>query len=170
MKQQKQVIDWFRSINMVVSSENFHLIILGKSKNTKTKHLDETDRKTGGKVIETTNSVKLLGMNVDNKLTSDDHISHLCPKVSMIFNAINWLKRYFGKHEFEVITCNSCFPKYLFNQFIALNIIGTLGHKWERIQNLIISLSLAFQRFQRQDKNIKIQRCLGIKYNDYDSD
>ena len=89
MKQQKQVIDWFRSNNMVVSSENFHLIILGKSKNTKTKHLDETDRKTGGKVIETTNSVKLLGMNVDNKLTSDDHISHLCPKVSMIFHAIN---------------------------------------------------------------------------------
>ena len=32
MKQQKQVIDWFRSNNMVVSSENFHLIILGKSK------------------------------------------------------------------------------------------------------------------------------------------
>ena len=170
MKQQKQVIDWFRSNNMVVSSENFHLIILGKSKNTKTKHLDETDRKTGGKVIETTNSVKLLGMNVDNKLTSDDHISHLCPKLLMIFNAINWLKRYFGKHELEVITCNSCFPKYLFNQLIALNIIETFGYKWERIQNLIMSLSLAFQLFQRQDKNIKIQRCLGIKYNDYDSD
>ena len=74
---------------MVVSSENLHLIILGKSKNIETKHLDGTDRKTGGKVIETTNSVKLLGMNVDNKLTSDDHISHLCPKLLMIFNAIN---------------------------------------------------------------------------------
>ena len=170
MKQQKQVIDWFKSNNMVVSSENFHLIILGKSKNTEIKHLHGTDRKTGGKVIETTNSVKLLGMNVDNKLTSDNHISHLCPKVSTIFNAKNWLKIYFGKRELEVITCNSCFPKYLFNQFIALNIIGTFGHKWARMQNLIMSLSLAFQLFQRQDKNMKIQRCLGIKYNDYDSD
>lgn len=91
------MIDWFRSNNMVVSSENFHLIILGKSKNTEIKHLHGTDRKTGGKVIETTNSVKLLGMNVDNKLTSDNHISHLCPKVSTIFNAKKLIKKIFWK-------------------------------------------------------------------------
>ena len=53
--------------------------------------------------IETTNSVDLLGIHIDNKLTFDDHIFTLCNKTSMQLNAIGRLKHYLGKKELEVI-------------------------------------------------------------------
>ena len=53
--------------------------------------------------IETTNSVDLLGIHIDNKLTFDDHIFTLCNKASMQLNAIGRLKHYLGKKELEVI-------------------------------------------------------------------
>ena len=56
-----------------------------------------------GNKTETTNSVNLLGIHIDNKLTFDDHIFTLCNKSSMQLNAIGRLKRYLGKKELEVI-------------------------------------------------------------------
>ena len=56
-----------------------------------------------GNKIETLNSVDLLGIHIDNKLTSDDHIFSLYNKASMQLNAIGRLKGYLGKKKLEVI-------------------------------------------------------------------
>ena len=55
-----------------------------------------------GNKIETTNSVDLLGIHIDNKLIFDDHIFTLCNKASMQLNAVGWLKQ-LGKKELKVI-------------------------------------------------------------------
>ena len=62
-----------------------------------------------GNKIETTNSVVLLGIHVDNKLTSDDHIFTLYNKASMQLNAIGRLKGYLSKkeHEYETLSGTS---------------------------------------------------------------
>ena len=83
---------------MIVDPEKFQSMILQRSGNSDA-HTIEFD----GNKIETTNSVDLLGIHIDKKLTFDDHIFTLSNKASMQLNAIGRLKRYLGKKEFKVV-------------------------------------------------------------------
>ena len=97
-KESEKVVDWFRRNNMIVNPEKFQSMILERSGNSDV-HTIEID----GNKVETTNSVDLLGIHIDNKLTFDDHIFTFCNKASMQLNAIGRLKRYLGEKELEVI-------------------------------------------------------------------
>ena len=77
-KDSEKAIDWFRRNNMIVNPEKFQSMILQSAGNSDV-HTIEID----GNKIETTNSVDLLGIHIDNKLTFDDHMFTLCNKASM---------------------------------------------------------------------------------------
>lgn len=66
--------------------------ILQKSENTA-----RCTFQINGKIIEKTKSTKYLGLNIDNKLTFDDHIPDLYNETSVQLNAVNRLKRYLEK-------------------------------------------------------------------------
>ena len=83
---------------MIVNPEKFQSMVLQRSGSS-----DVHTVKIDGNKIETANSVYLLGIHRDNKLTFDDHIFALYNKASMQLNAICWLKYYLGKEELEVI-------------------------------------------------------------------
>ena len=97
-KEPEKVAYGFRRNNMIVNLEKFQSMILKRSGSSDV-HTIEID----GNKIETTNSVDLLGIHVDNKLTFDDHIFTLCNKASMQLNAICRLKCYLGKKELTVL-------------------------------------------------------------------
>ena len=86
-KESENAVGWFRRNNMIVNPEKFQSMILQRSGKSDA-HTIEID----GKKIETTNSVRLLGIHIDNKLTFDDHIFTLCNKASLQLNAIGRLK------------------------------------------------------------------------------
>ena len=44
-----------------------------------------------GNQVSSEKSVKLLGINIDNKLPFDEHVTSLCKKTSNQLNAINSL-------------------------------------------------------------------------------
>ena len=54
---------------MIINAEKFQSMILKRSGSSDA-HIIETD----GNKMETTNSVDLLGIHIDNKLTFDGHI------------------------------------------------------------------------------------------------
>ena len=85
-----------------------------------------TQLKIDGNKIETTNSVVLLGIHIDNKLTSDDHIFTLYNKAAMQLNAIDRLKGYLGKKEYDFET--------------LLKISGTSTMQIQRIKQLVIDI------------------------------
>ena len=68
--------------------------------------------------IDSENSMTLLGITIDNRLSFDDHISKLRNKGSMQLNAIFKLKKYMGQKELDGF--------YLF-QFHLLLLCGTLA-------------------------------------------
>ena len=88
-KESEKAVDLFRRNNMIVNSEKFQSMILQRSGNS-----DLHKNEIHGNKIETTNSVDLLGIHIDNKLTFDDHIFTLCNKASMQLNATGRLKCY----------------------------------------------------------------------------
>ena len=83
---------------MIVNPEKYQLMILQRCGNS-----DAQTIEIEGNKIETTNSVDLLEIYIDNKLTFDDHIFTLYNKASMQLNEICRLKYYLGKEELEVI-------------------------------------------------------------------
>ena len=91
-------VGWFRENEMVVNSDKFQAIILNR-KEAQAAHKLIIDNKE----IKTTNSIKLLGINIDDQLRFNEHISILCSKAAMQLNALSRLQKYMGKSEKEAI-------------------------------------------------------------------
>ena len=91
-------VGWFRKNEMVVSSDKLQAIILNK-KEAQAAHKLIIDNKK----IKTTNSIKLLGIKIDNQLKFSKNISILCSKATMQLNTLSRLQKYMGKSEKETI-------------------------------------------------------------------
>ena len=91
-------VGWFRENKMVVNLDKFQAIILNRKEAQATRKLI-----IDSKEIKTTNSIKLLGINIDDQLRFNEHISILCSKAAMQLNALSRLQKYMGKSEKEAI-------------------------------------------------------------------
>ena len=135
-------VGWFRKNEIVVNSDKFQAIILNRKEAKATHKLIIDDKE-----IKTTNSIKLLDINIDNQLRFNKHISILCSKAAMQLNALSRLQKNMGKSEEAII-----------NSFILsnFNYCRLLWH---------------FTSCETIRKIEKIQkRCLRIIFNDYESD
>ena len=82
----------FKENNMIVNADKFQAIIVKRNSgicNQYTLNIDVNQ-------VTLEKSVKLLGINIDNKLSFDKHVSSLCKKASNQLNAISSLHRYLG--------------------------------------------------------------------------
>ena len=77
-------IEWFKLNEMIVNRDKFQAIII--KKNSKMK--DSYPLNINYQKINSENCVKLLGIEIDNKLCFEQHISTLCKKASNQLNAI----------------------------------------------------------------------------------
>ena len=75
---------------MIANPDKFHAVLVTKGRDdTKGEKL-----MIQGKQIQSENAVRLLGVNIDQRLTFDDHISDLCRKAAAQLNALKRLKGY----------------------------------------------------------------------------
>ena len=91
-------VGWFRENEMVVNSDKFQAIVLNR-KEAQAAHKLIIDNKE----IKTTNSIKLLGININDQLKFNEHISILCSSAAMQLNGLSRLQKYLGKSEKEAI-------------------------------------------------------------------
>ena len=103
---------------MVVNSNKFQAIILHRKEVQATHRLIIGDKET-----KTTNSIKLLGINIDDQLKFNEHISILCSKAVMQLNALSRLQKYMRKseketlvHSFILSNFNKAFQFFRFNK------------------------------------------------------
>ena len=96
----KLSVGWFRKNEMVVNSDKFQAIILNRKEAHATHKLIIENEE-----IKTT-SIKLLGINIDDQLKFNEHISILCSKATMQLDALSRLQEYMGKAEKEAIISN----------------------------------------------------------------
>ena len=136
-------VGWFRENEMVVNSDKFQAIILNR-KEAQAAHKLIIDNKE----IKTTNSIKLLGINIDDQLKFNEHISILCSKAAVQLNALSRLQKYMKKSEKGAII----------NSFILSNF---------NYCPLVWYFSSC--ESTRKIKNIQ-KRCLRIILNAYESD
>ena len=102
-------ITWFRENSMIVNPDKFQSILIDrKHQNDK---VEDPKLHFDGKEIRPEDSVKLLGVEIDNKLNFDKHITNVCRKRATQLNALCRLKSLLGEKE----------RKNLVNSFIYAN-------------------------------------------------
>ena len=87
--------DWFSSNKMVVNPNIFQSIVinrLGRLKNSYYLLIDNHK-------IDSENSVTLLGIEIDNKLNFEKHVTAQCQKADRQLNALSRIHRYIGFQE-----------------------------------------------------------------------
>ena len=117
-------VGWFRENEMVVKSDKFQAIILHR-KEAQARHKLIIDNEE----IKTINSIKLLGVNIDDQLRLNEHISILCSKAAMQLDGLSRLQKYMEKSEKEAII------------------------KFHSIKLQLLSFSVTFQFLQVNKKN-----------------
>ena len=90
-------IQWFKDNFMIVNPGKFQTMVInrfGKMENRHKIYIDD-------KKLTSKHSVKLRGIEMDNQLKCDSHVSTQCQKTRSKLNAIGRLGKYFGKYFFR---------------------------------------------------------------------
>ena len=80
------LIKWFHDNYLNMNADKCHLLISNQSKGIVINIEDE--------VIECSDSVKLLGITIDNKLDFSAHVSNICKKVSLKLHALARISKF----------------------------------------------------------------------------
>ena len=122
-------IDWFKINKMIVNPGKFQSIIIDKKKQDHTKETFEI----GDKVIEASPSVKLLGVQIDDKLNFNLHITNICRSAANQLNALIRLKQFLSFEAKKVLVnsyfysnFNYCPLVWMFSSAKSLNKIESL--------------------------------------------
>ena len=105
--ERKLSVGWFWENEMVLNSDKFQAIIVNR-KDGQAAHKLFIDNKE----IKTTNSIKLLGISIDDQLRFNEHISTLCSKAAVQLNALSRLQKYMGKLEKEALIKSFILSKF----------------------------------------------------------
>ena len=101
-------IDWFKKNKMVVNPDKFQAIILDKPK------IDYTDEHitVNNQQINVVSSVKLLGLQLDDKLNFNLHISNICKSAANQLNALIRLKKFMNSEEKKILINSYFMPNF----------------------------------------------------------
>ena len=115
---------------MIFNPDTFQAIVIKRNNKMK----DSYSLNINQEVINSENWVKLLGIEIDNKLSFEKHISTLVKKASNQLNAISRIQKFMGFKEKEI----------LLNSFVYSN-FNYCPLVWQKIQER--SLRILYSNF-----------------------
>ena len=131
-------VNWFKENSMIVNPDKFQSMILDKQD----KNNISSELNISGNKIKTKESVKLLGISIDNQLKFDTHVSNLCKQASMQLNAISRLKQYMGRKEIEVLLNSFIYSNFNYCPLVWNFCSCKSSSKIEQIQKRCLKLLL----------------------------
>ena len=93
------IINWFKDNHMIVNPGKFKAIIFDTHKRNHTNQIINIDQKE----IKAVSKVRLLGIEIDEKLNFNHHTNNFCKSVSNQLNALIRLKHLLGFKERKVL-------------------------------------------------------------------
>ena len=92
-------IEWFKMNKMIVNPDNFQAIVLNKNRSD----LTNTNFQVENQVIKSVSSVELFGIQIDDKLNLNPHISKICKSAANQLNALIRLEQFLSFQAKEVL-------------------------------------------------------------------
>ena len=138
------VIDWVKINKMVVNPDKFQAIILDKRKRDHTDEHITVDNQQ----IKVVSSVKLLGLQLDDKLNFNLHISNICKSAANQLNALIRLKKFMNFEEKKILI-NSYFMANLFYSSVFLSVLSRIRTEYG---DLICKFPYAVRMLENTDQ------------------
>lgn len=121
-------LSWFRSNRLVANPSKFQCMFLGVD------NIDGLSLSVGELTVFATNCVRLLGIDIDNRLKFDLHIQSLCKQANQKVRSLYRIRKYLSLNQTETL-CNA----YVLSYFKYCPIIWmfsnkTLGNEVNKVQ------------------------------------
>ena len=101
-------LSWLKQNEMIANPEKFHAILLRKNRTNTSGEKINID----GEIINSEETVKLLGVTLDYRLDFDPHISNICKKAATQLNVLQRLKSFIGFKEKKVLVQSFIFSNF----------------------------------------------------------
>ena len=98
-KESEVAIKWFSDNNMIVNPKRFQAIII----NRRNRSNHNSCLTINSAKIKSKESVRLLGIEIDNKLNFEKHVSTICKKANNQLNMISRIGAVLGQKDKEVL-------------------------------------------------------------------
>ena len=89
------LITWFKDNFFKMNADKCHLLV--------TNHDEDVSANIDGEIIKGNRSVKLLGINIDNNLNFNEHVSIICNKVSLKLHALTRISHFLSTEKLRMI-------------------------------------------------------------------
>ena len=130
---------WFTNNCMIVNPGKFQSIIIESSKGK----INPQSLKINDNFIETSESVKLLGIEIDNHLNFQSHVSTICRKAAGQLNALSRLKSFLNQDQRNIIASSFIYSNFNYCPLIWHFCSQRLVNKIENIQKRTLRFVLS---------------------------
>ena len=148
------VLKWFRINEMKSNDDKCHLLVA---------HEENLSVTIGNDIIETTNSVELLGVKIDKNLDLNEHVNTLCKKGNQKLHALARISKYLSQDKLNIIMktliqsqFNYCPLTWMFHNRTLNNKINRLHERALRI--VYKNDNLTFRELLAIDNSITIHQ------------
>ena len=147
------VIEWFKINSMAANPRKFQFMLLGGT-DSESYYLN-----LNGILLESTNSIRLLGLTIDSKLNFNTHVESLCKKASQKVKALFRIRRYLNVAHSKLL-CNT----YILSTFNYCPLIWMFGSKLGN--NKINQVHKRALRAVYQNYNASLEELLRLDQSD----
>ena len=113
-KESEVAIKWFSDNNMIVNPKKFQAIIINRpNRSNHNWYLTINNAE-----IKSKESVTILGIEIDNKLNFEKHVSTICKKANNQLNAISRIGKHLGQKEKEILINSFVYSNFNYGPLI----------------------------------------------------
>jgi hypothetical protein len=87
-----EVPTWFSQNGLVINPEKSEAVLLTTTQNARASSLPLTDVNVAGCVVPLADTVKLLGVTIDRRLTFDEHVQNVCKSAYYHIRALKHIR------------------------------------------------------------------------------
>ena len=128
----QRAADWYKDNYLLANSEKFQALVINP-RNINT-NMESMDVSIDGQMIKTTDQMRLLGVDIDEKMNFSVHISEMCKKVSRKVGVLMRLRNMIPESAKLTIYKSSILPYLTYCQLVWHFCKSSDSKKVERIQ------------------------------------
>ena len=115
----------------------------------------------GNDIITCSNSIKLLGVTIDNKLYFKEHLTNICKKVSNKLHALDRVSNYMSTHKLRIIMKASIESQFQYYPLVWMFHSRTINNRINKLHERALRLvykddQYTFQQLSDKDNTVTI--------------